>query len=51
VVQQLIFAEQKLNNEQAADKARLRLKYLRTPTADWYFATKKNAEPSQLAVN
>ena len=51
VVQQLIFAEQKLNHEQAADKARIRLKYLRTPTADWYFATKKNAEPSQMAVN
>jgi tetratricopeptide (TPR) repeat protein len=51
VVQQLIVAEQKLNNAEAAGKARARLKYLRTPTAEWYVVSKKNEEASQSAAN
>jgi len=50
VVQQLIVAQQKLNNQQAVEKAQLRLKYLRTPTAEWYVVTKKNPE-TQAAAN
>jgi tetratricopeptide (TPR) repeat protein len=50
VVQQLIVAEQKLNNQQGIQKAQLRLKYLRTPTAEWYVVTKKNPE-TQAAAN
>jgi tetratricopeptide (TPR) repeat protein len=44
VVQQLIFAEQKLNSAEGAEKARARLKYLRTPTAEWYVVTKRTEE-------
>jgi tetratricopeptide (TPR) repeat protein len=44
VVQQLIVAEQKLNSAEGAEKARARLKYLRTPTAEWYVVTKNSAE-------
>jgi tetratricopeptide (TPR) repeat protein len=51
VVQQLIAAEQKLNNAEGAEKARVRLKYLRTPTAEWYVVSKKNEEASQSAAN
>jgi tetratricopeptide (TPR) repeat protein len=50
VVQQLIVAQQKLNNQQGIEKAQLRLKYLRTPTAEWYVVTKKNPE-TQAAAN
>jgi len=50
VVQQLIVVQQKLNNQQAVEKAQLRLKYLRTPTAEWYVVTKKNPE-TQAAGN
>jgi tetratricopeptide (TPR) repeat protein len=50
VVQQLIVAEQKLNNQQGVEKAQLRLKYLRTPTAEWYVVTRKNPE-MQAAAN
>jgi len=32
------------------EKAELRLKYLRTPTAEWYVVTKKNPE-TQSAAN
>jgi tetratricopeptide (TPR) repeat protein len=51
VVQQLIVAQQKLNNAEGAEKARVRLKYLRTPTAEWYVVIKKNEEASQAAAN
>jgi tetratricopeptide (TPR) repeat protein len=51
VVQQLIVVEQKLNNAEGVEKARARLKYLRTPTAEWYVVTKKNEEPPQAAAN
>jgi tetratricopeptide (TPR) repeat protein len=47
IVQQLILAQQKLNNAEGAEKARARLKYLRTPTAEWYVVTKKNEETAQ----
>jgi len=50
VVQQLIVVQQKLNNQQDLEKAQLRLKYLRTPTAEWYVVTKKNPE-TQAAAN
>jgi hypothetical protein len=50
VVQQLIAAQQKLNNPQGIEKARLRLKYLRTPTAEWYVVIRKNPE-IQAAAN
>ena len=51
IVQQLIVVEQKLNNADGAEKARARLKYLRTPTAEWYVVTKKSEEASQTAAN
>lgn len=51
VVQQLIVTEQKRNNEDGAEKARARLKYLRTPTAEWYVVSKKSEEASQSAAN
>lgn len=51
VVQQLILAEQKLNSVEGAEKARARLKYLRTPTAEWYVVTKKTEDGSQSAAN
>jgi tetratricopeptide (TPR) repeat protein len=51
VVQQLIIVQQKLNNAEGAEKARARLKYLRTPTAEWYVVTKKSEEASQAAAN
>jgi tetratricopeptide (TPR) repeat protein/F0F1-type ATP synthase membrane subunit b/b' len=51
VVQQLIVAQQKLNNAEGTEKAQVRLKYLRTPTAEWYLVTKKSAETSQSAAN
>jgi len=41
-VRQLVLAERKLGDTQAAEKALLRLKYLRTPTAEWYVATRVN---------
>lgn len=44
VVEQLIVAEQKLNSAEGAEKARARLKYLRTPTAEWYVVTKRTEE-------
>jgi tetratricopeptide (TPR) repeat protein len=50
VVQQLIVAEQKLNNQQGVERAQLRLKYLRTPTAEWYVVIRKNPE-IQAAAN
>jgi tetratricopeptide (TPR) repeat protein len=51
VVQQLIVVQQKLNNAEGAEKARARLKYLRTPTAEWYVVSKKSQELSQSAAN
>jgi len=41
-VRQLVLVERKLGDTQAAEKALLRLKYLRTPTAEWYVATQTN---------
>jgi tetratricopeptide (TPR) repeat protein len=51
VVQQLIVAQEKLNNAQGTEKARQRLKYLRTPTAEWYVVTKTSGEGAQTAAN
>jgi tetratricopeptide (TPR) repeat protein len=51
VVEELIVAQQKLNNAEGTEKARARLKYLRTPTAEWYIVTKKNEETAQNAAN
>ncbi len=51
VVQQLIVAQQKLNNSVGAEKAQVRLKYLRTPTAEWYVVTKHSTETAQSAAN
>jgi tetratricopeptide (TPR) repeat protein len=48
VVQQLILLQEKLGNTQAAEKAQNRLKYLRTPTAEWYLVTKKSGVSAQL---
>jgi tetratricopeptide (TPR) repeat protein len=50
VVQQLVVVEQKLSNADGAEKARARLKYLRTPTAEWYVVSKKSGEASQSAA-
>lgn len=50
VVQQLIVAQQKLKNQQGVEKAQLRLKYLRTPTAEWYVIIRRNPE-IQAAAN
>ena len=50
VVAQLIATEQKLNNADGTEKARVRLKYLRTPTAEWLVVTKMNSEGSQSAA-
>ena len=41
-VRQLVLVERKLGDTQAAEKALIRLKYLRTPTAEWYVATQTN---------
>jgi hypothetical protein len=49
VVEQLIVVQQKLNNAEGAEKARVRLKYLRTPTAEWYVVTKKAEETAENA--
>ncbi len=51
VVQQLIVAQQKLNNTEATETAQLRLKYLRTPTAEWFVVTKHSTETAQSAAN
>ncbi len=51
VVQQLVLAQQKLNNAEGAEKARARLKYLRTPTAEWYVISKKSEETAQSTAN
>lgn len=51
VVQQLVVTQQKLNNTEGTEKARARLKYLRTPTAEWYVVTKKSEETAQSATN
>lgn len=50
VVQELIVAQQKLNNPEAAEQAQLRLKYLRTPTAEWFAVTKHASETAQSAA-
>jgi len=41
-VRQLVLVGKKLDDTQAAENALLHLKYLRTPTAEWYVATQKN---------
>jgi len=41
-VRQLVLVERKLGDTRAAEKALIRLKYLRTPTAEWYVATQTN---------
>ncbi|MGB2668583.1 MAG: tetratricopeptide repeat protein [Candidatus Acidiferrum sp.] len=51
VVQQLIVAQEKLNNPEATEKAQVRLKYLRTPTAEWYVVSKHTTETAQSAAN
>jgi hypothetical protein len=39
VVRQLILTQEKLGNAAAAESIRARLKYLRTPTAEWYLVS------------
>jgi hypothetical protein len=51
VVQQLIVTQQKLNNADGLEKAKTRLKYLRTPTAEWYLVTKAANAGTQSAAN
>lgn len=41
-VRQLVLVERKLGDTPAAEKALFRLKYLRTPTAEWFVATQVN---------
>ena len=41
-VRQLVLVERELGDTPAAEKALLRLKYLRTPTAEWFVATQAN---------
>ncbi|HWX38104.1 MAG TPA: tetratricopeptide repeat protein [Candidatus Sulfotelmatobacter sp.] len=48
VVRQLILTQEKLGNSGAADAIRARLKYLRTPTAEWYLVS--HAAPSNAAA-
>lgn len=51
VVQQLIVTQQKLNNADGVEKAKARLKYLRTPTAEWFVVTKSASIGTQTAQN
>jgi tetratricopeptide (TPR) repeat protein len=51
VVQQLIATEQKLNNADGLEKAKTRLKYLRTPTAEWFVVTKAASASTHGAGN
>jgi hypothetical protein len=51
VVEQLILVQQKLNDAPAAQKSEHRLRYLRTPTAEWYVVTKATANNQQSAAN
>lgn len=51
VAEQLILVEQKLNDQAGLQKAQLRLKYLRTPTAEWFVVTHKPGDNSQTATN
>jgi tetratricopeptide (TPR) repeat protein len=51
VVEQLILVQQKLNDTPSAQKSEHRLKYLRTPTAEWYVVTKAAANNPQTAAN
>lgn len=49
VVRQLMIAQEKLGNSAAADALRARLKYLRTPTAEWYLVS--HAAPDNAAAS
>jgi tetratricopeptide (TPR) repeat protein len=51
VVQQLVATQEKLNNADGTEKAKTRLKYLRTPTAEWFVVTKTNSEAAKSAAN
>jgi tetratricopeptide (TPR) repeat protein len=51
VLQQLVMAEQKLNDAAATEKARTRLKYLRAPSAEWIAVSQKVTNNSQTAQN
>jgi hypothetical protein len=51
VVAELIQTQQKLNNADGLEKAKTRLKYLRTPTAEWLVVTKKSIEAAQNSAN
>ena len=47
VVRQFAVAQEKLGNAKGAEEAQTRLKYLRTPTAEWYVATHNAALHAQ----
>ena len=51
IVRELIAVQLKLNNAEAAERSEHRLKYLRTPTAEWYVVTKASAQAAQSAAN
>jgi hypothetical protein len=51
VVQQLVVAEQKLNDAAGLEKARTRLKYLRAPSAEWIAVSQKVTNTAQSAQN
>jgi tetratricopeptide (TPR) repeat protein len=49
VVQQLALTEEKLGSEKGVQEAQTRLKYLRTPTAEWYVASHNAALQAQTS--
>jgi len=51
VVEQLLLAEQKLKDVDGKQKAEVRLKYLRTPTAEWLVTKKMVAEDNSHSAS
>jgi tetratricopeptide (TPR) repeat protein len=51
VVREFVLAQEKLGNAKAAETAQARLKYLRTPTAEWFVATHSPAAAAQIAAH
>jgi hypothetical protein len=50
-VRQFAVAQEKLGDTKAAEEARTRLKYLRTPTAEWYVASHDQGLHAQNVAN
>jgi tetratricopeptide (TPR) repeat protein len=50
VVWQFALAQEKLGNAKGVQEAQTRLKYLRTPTAEWYVASHNAGRPAQIVA-